>query len=186
MKRLALASLSLLLLLAAANAQVFRSGGGGPPASVTSMTGSGFNPGIPASVTSMRPVFRAAPSQEFFHHRFHHHRQNFVPIYPYYGYGYPIYGDYDLTNEDSYTPAYAQPQPPAAPQPEPQAPAQTVFENRPGYQAPAPPANATAVVSAPVAAPAAPAEKAAPEEPEPNTVLVFKDGHKLEVGNYVI
>ena len=186
MKRVALVTVAFwALALISANAQVFHSGG--PPASVTSMTGSGMNPGIPASVTSMRPSFQSELNDSFRRHGRDfdgdgdndrgHRVPVFIPIYPYYGYP-AYYGDYNMA------PAYAQPQPPAATQPQPEAPAQTVFENRPGYKAPPPEPAATAEVSAP--APSALAEKAAPEEPEPKTVLIFKDGHKLEVGNYVI
>src|SRR5207248_4500547 len=68
-----------------------------------------------------------------------------------------------------------------------------VFENRPGYKAPAaygePAAPGSAQTATATPAPSAPAQSAAsitPMAPEPPTILVFKDGHKLEIGNYAI
>src|SRR5207302_7592356 len=60
-------------------------------------------------------------------------------------------------------------------------------ENRPGYKAPAPAsAPSPPVASARPAAAASPAAPIIPLAPEPPTVLVFKDGHHLEIGNYAI
>jgi len=150
------------------------------PPSVTSIRdGSGnFNNSIPPSVTSIRPgrnLITFSPGTPNFRH---HHRQVipiFVPVYSGYGYPYSYYPDYDPM-----VPSYAQPQTvmATAPLEEPQAPAQTVFENRPGYKAPA---------AAPAETAATPAQpQAAPVAPEPPTILVFKDGHKIEIGNYAI
>jgi hypothetical protein len=164
------------------------------PASVTSFSDriGNFNNSIPPSVTSIRPSRGMVAGSTFFP-TFHRRHVPvivpiFVPIYSGYGYPYSYYPDYDPM-----VPSYAQPQPVAATAPveEPQAPAQTVFENRPGYKAPS--------AYAQPAAPAAPAQTAAPPEaaapqaqhtapvaPEPPTILVFKDGHKFEIGNYAI
>ena len=134
-------------------------------------------------------MFPTSPFVPGFHHR---HRQVvipiFVPVYAGYGYPYSYYPDYDPM-----VPSYARPAVATAPVEEPQAPAQTVFENRPGYKAPAaygepgaaPPAQ-TATATPASAASAQPAASIAPVAPEPPTILVFKDGHKIEIGNYAI
>ena len=103
-----------------------------------------------------------------------------MPVYyPYYGYYDPYY---EQAPPDS---SYAQPQPAVADQPE--APAQTVFENRPGYKPP-PVTPDTASSASAISDTTAnnQAEPQIPSEPEPSTVLVFRDGHQLEIGNYVI
>ena len=179
------AVLAALLAPASAGAQRFFVNSAPPvnnsiPPSVTSIRdGSGnFNNSIPPSVTSIRPgrnLITFSPGTPNFRH---HHRQVipiFVPVYSGYGYPYSYYPDYDPM-----VPSYAQPQTvmATAPLEEPQAPAQTVFENRPGYKAPA---------AAPAETAATPAQpQAAPVAPEPPTILVFKDGHKIEIGNYAI
>jgi len=158
------------------------------PASVTSVVDNSgnFNNSIPPSVTSIRPgrILLTSPTVVPAFHR--HHRQVipiFVPVYSGYGYPYSYYPDYDPM-----VPSYAQPQPvtASAPVEEPEAPAQTVFENRPGYKAPAAAYGEPAAAAA--TAPAAPPAQttAAPVAPEPPTILVFKDGHKIEIGNYAI
>src|SRR5207253_5791144 len=177
-----------LLATASASAQRFF-GNPSPIPSVTAIDSSGnFNHSIPPSVTSIRPsMFPSSPFVPGFHHR---HRQVvipiFVPVYAGYGYPYSYYPDYDPM-----VPSYARPAVATAPVEEPQAPAQTVFENRPGYKAPAAaygePAAAPAQTAAATPAPSAPAQPAAaPVAPEPPTILVFKDGHKIEIGNYAI
>src|SRR5438552_10666743 len=176
------AVLAALLATASASAQRFF---GNPIPSVTAVDHSGnFNNSIPPSVTSIRPsMFPSSPFVPGFHHR---QRQVVIPIFvPFYaGYGYPYsyYPDYDPM-----VPSYARPQPAVATAPveEPQAPAQTVFENRPGYKAP--PAYSEPAAAAATAPAAPPAQTtAAPVAPEPPTILVFKDGHKIEIGNYAI
>ena len=175
------AVLAALLATASASAQRFF---GNPIPSVTAVDHSGnFNNSIPPSVTSIRPsMFPSSPFVPGFHHR---HRQVvipiFVPVYAGYGYPYSYYPDYDPM-----VPSYARPAVATAPVEEPQAPAQTVFENRPGYKAPAAAYGEPAAAAA--TAPAAPPAQttAAPVAPEPPTILVFKDGHKIEIGNYAI
>ena len=176
--------LSPMLLVASSPAQI-----NGPPASVTS-PGFGGRPvnGTPSSVTSLgprgySPGNRAgAPGTVPYlhprggeHHR--HHRQNDYLAYPYYYYAVPVPYATDNTpdneayqNEDDNSDYQGGP---------------TVFDRR-GYgeRSYVPPVNNTA-----------PAHQAEPDntpdpvsdpEPLPQTVLVFKDGHKLEVGNYAI
>src|SRR5438552_11780206 len=184
------AVLAGLLATASASAQRFF-GNPSPIPSVTAIDSSGnFNHSIPPSVTSIRPsMFPTSPFVPGFHHR---HRQVvipiFVPVYAGYGYPYSYYPDYDPM-----VPSYARPQPAVATAPveEPPAPAQTVLEHRPGYKAPPaysePAAPGSAQTATATPAPSAPAQPAAaPVAPEPPTILVFKDGHKLEIGNYAI
>src|SRR5205823_248071 len=172
-----------LLATATASAQRFFVNSAPPvnnsiPPSVTSIRDSSgnFNNSIPPSVTSIRPgrnLITFSPGTPNFRH---HHRQVipiFVPVYSGYGYPYSYYPDYDPM-----VPSYAQPQTvmATAPVEEPQAPAQTVFENRPGYKAPtaygepaAPPPAQTATATPPPAAQAQLAAPIAPVAPEPPT-----------------
>lgn len=187
-------SLLVAILALAVAAQAQRFGGGfsapannnpGIPASVTSTTPSNHNPGIPASVTSIRS---GSFSGSFgfgngFHH--HHHNNGFgtvivpVPVYGY-GYSYPVVGDYLLTNEDAYIPSYARPQPwdQTQQQPvtyvQPQAPAEPVYQPPQISSTPAPQTTTSQQ------------QPTEPSEPQPETVLVFKDGHVMQVANYVI
>jgi len=166
--------------------QAQRSGGSaqGVPASVLTMSSN--NP--PASVlttpppsSQQRPVFIAGAGHHHGHngHDGHHGNHPSQPIYPVYGYGYPYYyGDYDTE------PAGYQPEQGQAADVVPEAPAQTIFENRPGYKAPPPVVESPSYKQQPSEQPA-PGEAVA-VEPQPATVLIFKDGHQIEIGNYVI
>ena len=120
----------------------------------------------------------------------HHHRGGFnnfggfvaypvpyaVPVYPY-----PYYG-YDTGSQD-----YQDTQ--AAEDAQQEAPAPTIFENRARHAAPpAEPAPEDSYVdsrdtNAAVTANITPAQ---PSVPEPTSVLIFRDGHQLEVENYAI
>lgn len=196
MKRLILATVAGFALLAAPApmAQI-----NGVPASVTSIGfGGHFNqpPGIPASVTSIGPL-GLVPGNTFFpvtccinplfpvnpnpprsgrhvgQHR--NHRQfldQSVALYPVI---YPV--PYEVPVEE------------AAEGPEDYSGGPTIFDRRgPGTRyddrsaEPAPreprPVEATAEPAAPVVE--------APVEDQPQTVLIFKDGHQAEVSNYAI
>ncbi len=191
------AGLSILaLIISIANAQgsvMFR----GIPASVTSIRPNNPTPGIPPSVTSPiqvpsgqfdRPFFISNSPTPLFHH--HHH---FVPVpvpvpvyYPYYSY--PVPEEAPPTYEDQ----QQQPQQPVVEVIE--APAPTIFENRPGYQAPParPSEPSTAAPSssdnstAPANQPTGKKEDLSASEAEPTTILVFRDGRMIEIGNYAI
>lgn len=137
--------------------------------SVTSIGPRGFtsNPALPSS----RPWF-GIPQNQFGRHG-PHHRPQFpqgnvgyyaAPYYGYYGNGY-----YDTGGEAAnYAPE------------EENNPGPTVFDRRGGY-VPPPESYPERPAEASVAPPSA-------SEPEPSTptVLVFKDGHQLEVENYAI
>ena len=182
----ALGSLALLLA-SAANAQV-----NGMPASVTSPGFGGHQiNGVPASVTSLGPrgftpafppcCFRgvgpARPNPPLnFHH--HHHNGSFVP----WGgavYAVPYYGYYNSGDETAETPPDEQYN--GGP---------TVFDRRGPGPSPAPapyPSNARSDSEQPEPPSApAPQPEATPAPEQPQTVLVFKDGHQLEVANYAI
>lgn len=169
-----LAVLALAVSMAAAQGLVFN----GIPASVTSVTPSHPNPGIPASATSVRPAMRGEVG---FQPGFHHHRRVIaVPV------AVPVYYPYAYDNPADYpSDAQYQPQPMEA-----QPPAQTIFENRPGYQAP--PIQPSEPSSKPENNQGArsqttnPAVSDAAVPDEPTTILVFRDGHQLEIGNYAI
>jgi hypothetical protein len=144
-------------------------------------------------VNPNRPTFIAVdPERERLERERHHRRRDaFVQGQTYY----PVYTNPPddteyYTNYTSFTDQ--QQQQPVA---EPEAPAPTIFENRPGYQAPpirayqpsSPPANETS------AGPMRETYQTSDEgqrtsavDPQPTTILVFRDGHQLEIGNYAI
>jgi hypothetical protein len=196
MQRLTLVTAIVAVGLAASTASAQFVAHGISP-SVTSFpaqnTGMRQSPGIAPSVTSITPVtngfvrqraggnFGVAP---VFQHHHHHHTQVFVPIFP--GYGFYPYSYYDET------PAYTQPQPAPQDVNEQEPPAPTIFEHRPGYRAPQPD---SASQSAPASSgqPASSGggssnygEQISATTPEPTTILVFQDGHQVEIGNYAI
>jgi hypothetical protein len=140
----------------------------GPAPSVTSVGPRGFtfNPAFPSS----RPLFGTSSTPGFGGHGPHHrprHPQDSVGYF-----GVPYYGYYDNGYYDN------------GPDAQNYAPAEgnnagpTVFDQRGGYIAPAPAERPNDASS-----PAAPSEAAADSPP---TVLVFKDGHQLELENYAI
>jgi len=144
----------------------------GTAPSVTSLGRFGYTPGFNPAFPNSRPVISIFPNQPLDGH--HHHRNN-----GFYGggavYATPYYGYYDTGDqaandnpEDQYN---------GGP---------TIFDRRgPGRPArPAEPSyegseSAQASYEPPPVAPP-------PASDEPHTVLIFKDGHQLEVGNYAI
>ena len=151
----------------------------GTPASVTSFgRGRGPTPGVRSSITSLGPRgygFTGAPTfargpiiiNGFRSRGFNRHFFPYAGEYywPYYGWGYPWFDDYD---QSTYQQSYAQPNQPVLVVVDPKS-----GEDR-GEQYAPPPAQAQA-----------PAPPAPAEEQEP-TVLVFRDGHQQEVRNYAI
>jgi hypothetical protein len=67
---------------------------------------------------------------------------------------------------------------------QPEAPAPTIFENRPGYQAPPVQFHPTSQMAANQSTEGV--ERTSAAEPQPTTILVFRDGHMIEIGNYAI
>lgn len=189
-----------LILVPAGFAQI-----NGVPASVTSI-GFGGHPGphgVPPSVTSIGPrglvpnnqfqfpapgtccINPLVPAQPYpgRNHPHHHHRgdrNGYAGGYGYgLGYGYAV--PYAI-------PYYADDSSADAADDEPYDGGPTIFDRRgPGQPAPYP---VSQYAAPPVAAPAAqPADSPAEEEPasdQPQTILVFKDGHQIEVSNYAI
>jgi hypothetical protein len=165
----------------------------GVPPSVTSVGfgGRAIN-GTPPSVTSLgRNGYAPRNAGVGFHNQFshnggdhHHHRSvNGDAYYPYV-YAAPVPYSVDMDNSDQQEDdSYYQGGP-------------TVFDRRgsgrdsyipPTYSGPA---HARAAASDPTPdatqATAEPTAPAAPETPQPSTILVYKDGHQVEVGNYAI
>jgi len=149
----------------------------GTPASVTSLGPSGEIRGIPASVTSLGPFGWQAPRHPLppgFQPRLgqFYGRRRAVGAY---GYGSvlpyaPGIVYYDEGSYGNVTPSYLE------------TPALSGADPR--TLVIAVPAPAAAAASAP-----APAPSAAPQPdvtPQPQTLLVFRDGHRLEVANYAI
>jgi hypothetical protein len=169
----------------------------GPPASLTSQGfGGNFsrNPGVPASVTS--PGFgNNTPNhnQKFFFthppfrnphfgngvHRGSHRFQNFFGAAPLYAV--PYYVPYDVSEpvDDTMEQMQAQPQSQYLGGP-------TIFDRRgPGVPYRDTYADRAPAKEQPEPAPATQSGQAPPAD-QPETLLVFKDGHKLGVQNYAI
>jgi hypothetical protein len=190
---------TMILLATSAGAQMngFHGGGIAPrgvPASVTSF-GFGGHPGfhgVPASVTSLgfgaQPAFRGSHgfgARNGFHERpfegrHHHHFDGFYS--PYYGgyYGYSAYPyPYDLSPDD-----YSQDDPTAYDRPSPREydDRQVLDEDyraglsRPREQSPQQHTQGEQNSQQP----------AQPVSAQPNTLLIFKDGHQQEISNYAI
>ena len=129
-----------------------------------------------------------SPRNPFYPPNFgHHHRGGFnnfggviavpyaVPVYPY-----PYYG-YDTNYQDS---EEAQ----SADEAQQEAPAPTIFENRSRRAIAQEPVPANSYVSSQETPSAVTSEAATPQPhaPEQTSVLIFRDGHQLEVQNYAI
>jgi hypothetical protein len=186
-------AIALLFCLSTAEAQVH-----GVPTSVTSIGfGGHFDraPGIPASVTSLGPrgfadpshtftglAFQPRPGQMFVHR--HRHDQNFPTFGQVYAVPYyvpvpvvdPTASDDSMEMQESTYPS-----------------GPTIFDRRASGQSSkaAEAAYAERMLSQPRREPApqpsaAPVADAVPLPDQPSTVLVFKDGHRLEVQNYAI
>jgi hypothetical protein len=166
------------------------------PGVAASVTSHGFGghtgmaPGVPASVTAHGtfapnragyPIFRPRPLPG---REFHHPRRGYYPgavVYsvPYYPYAYDLdeYGEvpYQEANPDQYNVPYNEQydgEYSGGP---------TIFDRRGPGPGPAPearPSESPETVT--------PAAETQPEPAEPSTVLIFKDGHQLEIANYAI
>jgi len=153
-------------------------GSNGIPAASTSSTATNFN----------RPIFKAEPSRrdhDHDHDRDRHFRC-MIPEgcsagqYVYYPYAYPPDDTTNYSDQQQQQPTE---------QAAPEAPAPTIFENRPGYTAP-PIKSYHSISPASQTANADPTtdhgERSSAGDPQPTTILVFRDGHQLEIGNYAI
>src|ERR1700683_5167807 len=142
----------------------------GAPPSVTSLGPRGYAPGFNPAFPNTRPFFGTGSNSGFSGHPHHRPRnpQGYVGYYgvPYYGYyGNGYYDDGTAAQNDAPEEEYN-----GGP---------TVFDRRgPGY-VPRPPEDGRQ-------AEANPASQEVVSEPSTPTVLVFKDGHQLEVENYAI
>jgi hypothetical protein len=177
-----------LLLLSSSSAQI-----NGTPASVTS---SGFGGrainGTPPSVTSLgRNGFAPPNSGVNFHnqtsHGGNHHNHHAVNGNTYYPYVYAVPVPYAVDGNDS----------DAEDDESNYQGGPTIFDRRgsgrdsyipPIYPGPAHPDAAKQTGSMPIDDPPASDSTSAlaPEPPQPSTILVFKDGRQVEVGNYAI
>lgn len=126
-------------------------------------------------------------------HRDHHFRRNFVPFYPVYYYDPYLYGyDDTYTVNDSSLPGagtfYTQSQPPANqveyPQYRPYIESNEVIDNQGNvYVRKTERAPESSAIEQPQPSPPTPGNAS---EDEPRTLLIFKDGHQVEVSNYAI
>jgi hypothetical protein len=192
--------LALPLLATMAVAQV-----NGVPASVTSVgtPGRGMAPGVPASVTSLGPLGWQVPPgfatplipaamghrPPFFNvnvgrnglelgHQHHLRGGGFAPTFVPYPVGYPVAYPYPVT-PDMYMNGEEQPEQPQEPEP----PGLTIFDRRPTTALQPDPPQA---VQAEPAAVATATMEPEPEREQDPTLLIFKDGHRLEIRNFVI
>ena len=159
----------------------------GVPASVTS-PGFGGHPephAPPASVTSLGPrgyapsaggrFFANMPERDEGRHRHHRDRDRDHSFIPFYGGWYAV-PTYPYPAEDA---GYEDQEPDYQFGP-------TIFDRRGREDRAYVPPPSDAVRAHPDTGTDGTAEMAAPEAPLPPTTLVFKDGHRLEVGNYAI
>lgn len=152
----------------------------GTPPSVTSLGPLGYTPGFNPAFPNSRPVFRNNPFQSL-NGRHRHRNDGFVPWGWGVGYYAVPYGYYDQGDDAA----------------DPQADDQynggpTIFDRRGSGRVARPPDAAYADRTPAESASSTP-EPAATSQPEttvapeqPQTVLVFKDGHQIEVENYAI
>ena len=173
--------LAILLLASIASAQI-----NAAPPSVTSQGFGGHAiSGVSPSVTSLGPHGYAPGSNPAFPNSQpragispnapqdgHHHPHHTGGYYPWGGavYAVPYYGYYENGGDAANEPD------------EPYNGGPTIFDRRGSGTAPRPPASDYAD-SDPAPSPSA---EATPAKDQPETVLVFKDGHQLEVANYAI
>jgi hypothetical protein len=154
----------------------------GVPPSVTSLGPRGYTPFVPTCCftgTSLgSPHFVANPNSAL---NFHHHHHNGSLPWGGAAYAVPYYGYYDSGEEVADNPPDDQYN--GGP---------TVFDRRgPGIapsqpSAPYPSRSRSDNMPPEPASDAAAQSDAAPAPDQPQTVLVFKDGHQLEVANYAI
>jgi hypothetical protein len=148
----------------------------GTPPSVTSLGPLGYTPGFNPTFPNSRPLFGFGPNG---HRR--HHDNGFVPWGWGVGYYAAPYGYYDQGDDAE----DAQPE-------EQYNGGPTIFDRRGSGRVPRPPDTAYVdrmpAESASVApeAESAPQPEVTPAPEQPQTVLVFKDGHQVEVANYAI
>ena len=141
----------------------------GTPPSVTSLGPRGFAPN-PALPNSGVPFFSNVPR----HDRNHEHRRRSRDSFPAFGGLYAVPVPVPYAQDDSSDAADDDANYQGGP---------TIFDRRgPGAEAYIPPVQNALPAHATQSA----ASDPAPDPPQPPTVLVFKDGHQLEVGNYAI
>src|ERR1051326_2642146 len=147
--------------------------------SVTSLGPRGYTPGINRALPNTTPWFGVPNSGSLHPHHGPHNgwnNRNWSGVYavPYY---YPYYGDYyDDYGQDSGSTAAEQYEP-----------GPTIFERRGTGLAPLAVEEDHAANQVSQPAPESnDVSRAEASSPQPETVLVFKDGHQLEVQNYAI
>jgi len=141
----------------------------GTPPSVTSIgpLGPGFSPAFPSS----KPLFGGNRQPQTGHH---HNRNGSEPLGwgGYYAVPYGYYDQGDALDD--------------GPQAEQYNGGPTVFDRRGSGQVPRPPQTDYFAPYPAESTPSGQQAETAPAADQPETVLVFKDGHQLEVENYVI
>lgn len=145
----------------------------GTPSSVTSLGPRGYSPGYRTGTPGTVPYAHPRGNE----HR-GHHRQNDYLSYPYYYYAVPVpyavdaapEADANQPNDDDNADYQGGP---------------TIFDRRGhGERSYVPPVRNAAPAHEPE--PDNAPDPVSDPAPAPQTVLIFKDGHKLEIGNYAI
>jgi len=140
--------------------------------SVTSLGPQGYTPGFNPAFPNSWPLFNLHPVEPLYGHHHHHPNDGVVPwggvyVLPYYAY-------YDSGNAADSDPSE-----------DPYNGGPTVFDRR-GRGTPAKPQAADSADPAVASAPDPDESDPAPLAKQPATVLVFKDGRRLEIENYAI
>jgi hypothetical protein len=160
----------------------------GVPASITSLGPNGFQPKNPffnepaCCINPLFPLFPMNPNPPLFQRHHHHQRGQFFPT------GGAVYVPYAV-------PVVVEPDPGAAeanrePEEDDERGGPTIFDRRGSgqaapYHADAYPERSSRAQAETEPAPAAKSEET-PVADQPQTLLVFKDGHQLEVQNYAV
>ncbi|MBZ5679048.1 MAG: hypothetical protein LAO24_02965 [Acidobacteriia bacterium] len=146
----------------------------GTPPSVTSLGPRGFTPNPTAGVQFFTNVPRHDSGVDRDHHR-HHRTENFFPVYG--SALYPVYVPVPYQQDQPETEQYADDESEYQGGP-------TIFDRRGrGEETYVPPVKDALPAHAGERVDFTPAPPEPPQEP---TLLVFKDGHQIEVGNYAI
>jgi hypothetical protein len=142
--------------------------------SVTSLGPQGYTPGFNPAFPNSRPMFNLHPVPSLNGHHHHHPGDGFVPQGGIYVLPYYAYANYDPGYEAEVDPSE-----------DPYDGGPTVFDRR-GRGTPARPQAAESEDPPAASVPPPAASETTPIANQPATVLVFKDGRRLEIENYAI
>lgn len=140
--------------------------------SVTSLGPLGYTPGFNPAFPNSRPLFNLHPPESLNGH--HHHRPDDGLVLPSGIYVLPYYAYYDPSSQPEYDPSQ-----------DPYDGGPTIFDRR-GQGTPARPQTVDSQGPAVASVPPPAASETEPPADQPATVLIFKDGRRIEIENYAI